>query len=118
MRRNAHKAGFRPVALQRYQDADRVKARLALAGVSAGIQRVVINGSDVWYRVRVGPFNDLKSLQGARQPHGGSLQLHAGQGRTRLAAGVGRIELGLFGRRPGSDVSIEGKPGNAATHLR
>ncbi len=54
-------------SFQRYQDADRVKAKLALAGVSAGIQRVVINGSDVWYRVRVGPFNDLKSLQGARQ---------------------------------------------------
>ncbi|MGH8564337.1 MAG: SPOR domain-containing protein [Gammaproteobacteria bacterium] len=54
-------------SFQRYQDADRVKARLALAGVSCGIQRVVINGSDVWYRVRIGPFNDLKSLQGARQ---------------------------------------------------
>ncbi|MGH8585375.1 MAG: SPOR domain-containing protein [Gammaproteobacteria bacterium] len=54
-------------SFQRYQDADRVKARLALAGVSAGIQRVVINGSDIWYRVRVGPFNDSKSLQGARQ---------------------------------------------------
>ncbi|MGQ0594046.1 MAG: SPOR domain-containing protein [Gammaproteobacteria bacterium] len=54
-------------SFQRYQDADRVKAQLALAGVSAGIQRVVINGSDVWYRVRVGPFHDLKSLQGARQ---------------------------------------------------
>ncbi len=54
-------------SFQRYQDADRVTARLALAGVSAGIQRVVINGSDFWYRVRIGPFNDLKSLQGARQ---------------------------------------------------
>jgi cell division protein FtsN len=54
-------------SFQRYQDADRVKARLALAGVSAGIQRVVLNGRDIWYRVRVGPFNDLKSLQGARQ---------------------------------------------------
>ena len=28
---------------------------------------MAINGSDMWYRVRVGPFNDLKSLQGARQ---------------------------------------------------
>jgi cell division protein FtsN len=54
-------------SFQRYEDADRVKARLALAGVSAGIQRVVINGSDIWYRVRVGPFNDRKGLQGARQ---------------------------------------------------
>jgi cell division protein FtsN len=54
-------------SFQRYQDADRVKARLALAGISAGIQRVVINDGDVWHRVRVGPFNDLKSLQGARQ---------------------------------------------------
>jgi cell division protein FtsN len=54
-------------SFQRYQDADRVKAKLALAGVSAGIQRVVINGSDVWYRVRIGPFGDLASLQGTRQ---------------------------------------------------
>ena len=38
MRGNAHKAGFRPVAFHRYEDADRVKARLPLAGVSAGIQ--------------------------------------------------------------------------------
>ncbi|MDQ3774227.1 MAG: hypothetical protein M3461_07610 [Pseudomonadota bacterium] len=34
---------------------------------SASRQRVVIKGSDVWYRVGVGPFNDLKRLQGARQ---------------------------------------------------
>jgi len=51
------------ISSQRYQDADRVNTRLALAGVSAGIQRVVINGSDVWYRVRVGPFNDLHAAR-------------------------------------------------------
>jgi hypothetical protein len=34
---------------------------------NASRQRMVIKGSDVWYRVAVGPFNDLKSLQGARQ---------------------------------------------------
>ena len=43
-----------------------MKARLALIGISADIQRVTISGTDVWFRVRVGPFKDLKKLQGIR----------------------------------------------------
>ncbi len=53
-------------SFQRYQDADRVKARLALLGIKAGIQRVVINGQDVWFRVRIGPFKDLHVLNDTR----------------------------------------------------
>lgn len=53
-------------SFQRYEDADRIKARLALIGVSADVQPVVINGKDTWHRVRVGPFQDLNKLQATR----------------------------------------------------
>lgn len=41
-------------------DAEQMKARLALLGISARIQSVTVNGA-TWHRVRVGPVN------GARQ---------------------------------------------------
>ena len=46
--------------------ADQVKAQLALLGISADIQRVVINGQDTRYRVRVGPYEDQKTLEAER----------------------------------------------------
>ncbi len=54
-------------SFQRYEEADRVKAKLALAGIQANIQRVVINGQDVWYRVRVGPFRNTGELNRTRR---------------------------------------------------
>jgi len=42
--------------------ADQVKAQLALLGIVANIQRVVINGQDTRFRVRVGPYADKKKL--------------------------------------------------------
>jgi len=53
-------------SFQRYQDADRVKAKLALLGIKAEIQRVVINGQDVWFRVRIGPFREMQALNHTR----------------------------------------------------
>lgn len=47
-------------------EADNLKARLALIGVQASIQTVIINDDDTWYRVRVGPYKNLKDLQQAR----------------------------------------------------
>jgi len=47
-------------------DAERLKANLALIGLGAHIQTVQINGSDTWHRVRAGPFKDLASVNGAR----------------------------------------------------
>jgi cell division protein FtsN len=47
-------------------DADALKARLALIGLRAQVTPVSINGAD-WFRVRVGPFSDLRELDGARQ---------------------------------------------------
>ena len=54
-------------SFQQYEAADEVKAQLALLGINADIQRVVINGRDVLHRVRVGPYKDLEKLQLARE---------------------------------------------------
>jgi len=53
-------------SFQKFEDADRVKASLALRGITAEIQRVIINGQDVWYRVRIGPFQDPAKIQAMR----------------------------------------------------
>lgn len=53
-------------SFEQYEAADEVKAKLALLGINADIQRVVINGRDVRHRVRVGPYKDPAKLQEAR----------------------------------------------------
>ncbi len=50
-------------SFKQFEAADEVKAKLALLGVNADIQRVVINGQDVYHRVRVGPYNDAVNLE-------------------------------------------------------
>lgn len=54
-------------SFKQYQSADEIKAKLALMGVTADIQRVVINGQDVRHRVRVGPYKNTNKLQQARE---------------------------------------------------
>lgn len=46
--------------------ADEAKARLALAGFSAQIQPVTINGK-TWHRVRVGPYASASALEAAKK---------------------------------------------------
>ena len=53
-------------SFKQFRAADKIKAKLAMVGVTADIQRVVINGQDVLYRVRVGPYKDTIKLQKAR----------------------------------------------------
>jgi cell division protein FtsN len=53
-------------SFKQYNSADEIKAKLALMGVTADIQRVVINGQDVRHRVRVGPYKNTDKLQQAR----------------------------------------------------
>ena len=53
-------------SFKRYDQADRRKAKLALLGVTANIQRVTLHDNEVWYRVKVGPFNDLKRVNNIR----------------------------------------------------
>ena len=54
-------------SFKEYSAADEVKAELALMGIKADIQRVVINGRDIRHRVRIGPYKDLKKLHAARE---------------------------------------------------
>lgn len=53
-------------SFKEFQAADEIKARLALMGVTADIQRVVINGQDVRHRVRIGPYKNSNQLQQAK----------------------------------------------------
>ena len=49
-------------------DADALKARLTLMGVGAAVsvQKVNVNGTE-YFRVRVGPFADLRGVDGAKR---------------------------------------------------
>jgi cell division protein FtsN len=47
--------------------ADQTRAQLALIGIEADVQRVVINGQDILHRVRIGPFRDKQAFQETRQ---------------------------------------------------
>lgn len=50
-----------------YNEADKLKARLALQGIEAHIQKVKINATDTWHRVRIGPLNNLSKLNKTRR---------------------------------------------------
>lgn len=52
-------------AFVRMADADRLKAELALKGLSSRIQRVTIEGRGEFFRVRLGPFADTDALEAA-----------------------------------------------------
>jgi cell division protein FtsN len=58
---------FQVGSFKDYPAADQVKARLALIGITAEIQRVVINGQDTRHRVRVGPYNEPDKISEIRE---------------------------------------------------
>lgn len=53
-------------SFRRFEEADNMKARLALIGIEARIQTVTINDQSTWYRVRIGPYKTLKDLEPVR----------------------------------------------------
>ena len=50
---------------RKFEDADRVRAQLALQGIESNVQRVAID-SDTWHRVRIGPITDSSELDRVR----------------------------------------------------
>lgn len=54
-------------SFKKFEEADKLKARLALQGIVANIQKVKINDSDIWHRVRIGPLNNIKALNNTRR---------------------------------------------------
>ncbi|MCG2633890.1 MAG: SPOR domain-containing protein [Gammaproteobacteria bacterium] len=61
----AHTYVLQVGSFRQYEDADRLKATLALMGNQARIHQVTIDGAN-WHRVRLGPYNDLNVLNGVR----------------------------------------------------
>ena len=53
-------------SFQKFNEADTLKARLALLGVEAHIQSVEVNNTK-WHRVRIGPSNDRQALEQLRK---------------------------------------------------
>lgn len=49
-----------------FNEADRVRAQLALQGIESRVQRVSVD-NDTWHRVRVGPISDLGELNRVRE---------------------------------------------------
>jgi cell division protein FtsN len=54
-------------SFRRFEDADRMKAKLALIGIEADIQKVSINNRDTYHRVRSGPYHSQRELNNARR---------------------------------------------------
>jgi cell division protein FtsN len=54
-------------SFKKFTEADKLKARLALQGIEANIQKVKINDADTWHRVRIGPLNTITSLNKVRR---------------------------------------------------
>ncbi len=53
-------------SFRRHEDADRLKASLALIGIEAEIQRVNVNNGDIYFRVRSGPYRNPKQINELR----------------------------------------------------
>ena len=52
-------------SFRKFEEADRLKASLALLGVQAHIQKVEVN-DDTWHRVRIGPIASLAEINAIR----------------------------------------------------
>lgn len=59
-------------AFQNAQDADNLKARLALMGLEAAIQTADLGAKGIWHRVRLGPFDDADALGRVRSQLAGN----------------------------------------------
>jgi cell division protein FtsN len=53
-------------SFQKAADADNLKAKLALTGLDASVQEVVIPDKGTMHRVRIGPFRDPEEMNRAR----------------------------------------------------
>jgi cell division protein FtsN len=53
-------------SFQTEQEADNMKAKLALLGLEAVVQTATVPDKGVWHRVRVGPYSDLDQIAKAR----------------------------------------------------
>jgi cell division protein FtsN len=60
-------------SFQKAEDADNLKAKLAMMGVEATVQAADLPGKGLWHRVRVGPFSstdDMNKVRASLQQNG------------------------------------------------
>ena len=50
-------------SFRRFEQADSLKAQLALQGFEADIQKVDIKDGETWHRVRLGPYDNLEGVE-------------------------------------------------------
>lgn len=53
-------------SFRRFEDADRLRAQLALLSIESKIQRVTVNDQQTWHRVRIGPFHSTRKMDKVR----------------------------------------------------
>lgn len=53
-------------SFRQQQDADTLRANLALLGIDARIEQVELPGGETWHRVRIGPFTSLAGVNEVR----------------------------------------------------
>lgn len=49
-----------------FEDADRMRAQLALMNIESQIQRLIVNEHKTWHRVRIGPFKSARKMDKVR----------------------------------------------------
>lgn len=65
---NTTDAGFRLQlgSFRKYEDADRLKAQMALTGIQVEIEAVTLAPNDTWYRVRSAAYANRESAESVR----------------------------------------------------
>jgi len=53
-------------SFRRFEEADRLRAQLALMNIESKIQRVTVNDTQTWHRVRIGPFKSARAMDKVR----------------------------------------------------
>lgn len=53
-------------SFRKSEQADSLKARLALLGFDVSVETVTIKDNETWHRVRIGPYTDVSALESAR----------------------------------------------------
>jgi len=53
-------------SFRKFEEADRMRAQLALMNIESQIQRVTVNDTSTWHRVRIGPFSSARKMDKVR----------------------------------------------------
>ncbi len=53
-------------SFRKFEEADRMRAQLALMNIESQIQRVTVNDTSTWHRVRIGPFTSARKMDKVR----------------------------------------------------